>query len=97
MVTCLQRRPSADLTGAVSLEEAKLGSLQQFVKSDGDCEERGSSVFAVKEVCVSGHVRYIKIVHSLKEKREQPKMLEFSCPVIACNFLLISKWHTWKA
>ena len=50
MVTCLQRRPSADITGAVSLEEAKLGSLQQFVKSDGDCEERGSSVFAVKEV-----------------------------------------------
>jgi len=50
MVTCLQRRSSADITGAVSLEEAKLGSLQQFVKSDGDCEERGSSVFAVKEV-----------------------------------------------
>lgn len=53
MVTCLQRRPSADITGAVSLEEAKLGSLQQFVKSDGDCEERGSSVFAVKEVCLT--------------------------------------------
>lgn len=50
MVTCLQRRPGADITGAVSLEEAKLGSLQQFVKADGDCEERGSSVFAVKEV-----------------------------------------------
>ncbi|DBA97278.1 hypothetical protein WJX77_011492 [Trebouxia sp. C0004] len=50
MVTCLQRRSSAEITGAVSLEEAKLGSLQQFVKSDGDCEERGSSVFAVKEV-----------------------------------------------
>lgn len=50
MVTCLQRRPSADIMGAVSLEEAKLGSLQQFVQSDGDCEERGSSVFAVKQV-----------------------------------------------
>lgn len=50
MVTCLQRRHSADITGAVSLQEAKLGSLQQFVKADGDCEERGSSVFAVKEV-----------------------------------------------
>lgn len=50
MVTCLQRRSSADITGAVSLAEAKLGSLQQFVKSDGDCEERGSSIFAVKEV-----------------------------------------------
>ena len=50
MVTCLQRRPSADISGAISLEEAKLGSLQQFVKSDGDCEERGSSIFAVKEV-----------------------------------------------
>jgi len=50
MVTCLQRRSSADITGAVSLEEAKLGSLQQFVKSDGDCEERGSSIFAVMEV-----------------------------------------------
>ena len=61
MVTCLQRRPSADITGTVSLEEAKLGSLQQFVKSDGDCEERGSSVFAVKEVCVLDHVCYIKI------------------------------------
>ena len=50
MVTCLQRRPSAQISGAVSLEEAKLGSLHQFVKSDGDCEERGSSIFAVKEV-----------------------------------------------
>lgn len=56
MVTCLQRRPSADITGAVSLEEAKLGSLQQFVKSDGDCEERGSSVFAVNEVGFRLHV-----------------------------------------
>ena len=50
MVTCLQRKSSADITGAVSLAEAKLGSLQQFVQSDGDCEERGSSIFAVKEV-----------------------------------------------
>jgi len=50
MVTCLQRTSSAVITGAVSLAEAKLGSLQQFVKSDGDCEERGSSIFAVKEV-----------------------------------------------
>ena len=49
-MTCLQRRSSADITGAVSLDEAKLGSLQQFVQADGDCEERGSSIFAVKEV-----------------------------------------------
>lgn len=50
MVTCLQRRPSADIGGAVSLKDAKLGSLQQFVNADGDCEERGSSIFAVSEV-----------------------------------------------
>lgn len=87
MVTCLQRRPSADLTGAVSLEEAKLGSLQQFVNSDGDCEERGSSVFAVKEVCISGHVRCINIVHFLEDQKQQAKMLDFSCPVTAHNFL----------
>ena len=58
MVTCLQRRPSADIADAVSLEEAKLGSLQQFVKSDCDCEERGSSVFAVKEVRFSICISY---------------------------------------
>ena len=50
MVTCLQRRNSADISGAVSLKDAKLGSLQQFIKADGDCEERGSSIFAVSEV-----------------------------------------------
>ena len=29
---------------------AKVGSLQGFVQSDGDCEERGSSTFPVHEV-----------------------------------------------
>ena len=35
----------------LSTGESKVGSLQGFVRSDGDCEERGPSAFPVQEVC----------------------------------------------
>lgn len=82
MVTCLQRRHSADITGAVSLQEAKLGSLQQFVKADGDCEERGSSVFAVKEVR-SSSVCHTKVARQMQSMT--PDCVCRCCSITVCR------------
>ena len=32
------------------MEDVKVGSLQHYVRSEGDCEERGCSSFPVEEV-----------------------------------------------
>lgn len=48
LVACQQQ---ANVAGRVAeVTGQKIGSLQQFVEADGDCEERGSSAFPVSEV-----------------------------------------------
>jgi hypothetical protein len=54
MVTCQRGRVSNSLaTGSVEgafSEDVKVGSLQQFVVAEGDCEERGPSAFPADQV-----------------------------------------------
>ncbi len=42
--------PPTALVSATAGAEVKIGSLQQFVKSESDCEERGVDQFPVDEV-----------------------------------------------
>lgn len=42
--------PPTALVSLKGSEAAKVGSLQQFVRADSDCEERGPSAFPVREV-----------------------------------------------
>ncbi|KAK9814552.1 hypothetical protein WJX72_007787 [[Myrmecia] bisecta] len=48
LVSCQEHNPSA--VGQDTVLEGKVGSLQQFVTADGDCEERGPSAFPIEQV-----------------------------------------------
>eukprot|EP00891_Asterochloris_glomerata_P006752 jgi/Astpho2/6752/Aster-06767 len=50
LVSC-QQRTSMDADSVLfPMEDVKVGSLQHYVRSEGDCEERGCSSFPVEEV-----------------------------------------------
>lgn len=50
MVTCQPHLLPGSAGGSQHVGNAKVGSLQQFVRATTDCEEQGPSAFPVREV-----------------------------------------------